>query len=148
MREPIEVSRISHYTKKGIWMLELFRSTETWKSIKGYEGLYEISSYGRVKGLVHNIIRKQNTSTTGYFQIRLSKNGMPGYYQVHRLIALAFIPNIEGKPHINHIDANKKNNNINNLEWVTPMENVHHAIRLELHPHTRYHKVLSSIGLE
>lgn len=116
-----------------------------WKPIKGYEGLYEISSTGQIKSLPrkkglkngHYYITKEkilktSMTTTGYRKIELTKNGTKKSKKVHRLIAKAFIPNEEGKPNINHIDGNQLNNNISNLEWCTQRENIIHAYSIGL----------------
>ena len=88
---------------------------EEWKSIKDYEGLYEVSNMGRVKSLNYRNsgiekILKLNKSKQGYLRITLNKNGDRKTFQVHRLVAEAFIPNIDNKPEIDHIDTNKENN--------------------------------------
>jgi len=102
---------------------------EIWKSIKGYENLYWISSFGNVRSvrkyLKHEVRR-------GYHRVDLCKNGKTKKWFVHRLVAFAFIPNPKLKPFINHIDGNKSNNKIPNLEWVTNLENIRHAIKLGL----------------
>lgn len=102
---------------------------EIWKPIKGYEGLYEVSNYGRVKSLNWNgkgavgymTLRKKNT---GYLAVLLSKNGVSKYTLVHRLVATAFIPNPENEETINHIDEDKTNNRADNLEWCSRAENI------------------------
>ena len=102
---------------------------EIWKAVKGYEGLYEVSSFGNVRslnwggtGIVRNLYLKKHNR--GYCQGELF-NGMNRHmYLVHRLVADAFIPNPNGLPHINHIDENKRNNNVDNLEWCTPSTNM------------------------
>jgi len=104
--------------------------TEIWKDVVGYEGKYKVSNLGRVKSL-HLIwngelrIISQRLSPRGYCLIHLCKIT----YRVHTLVALAFIPNIENKPEINHKDGNKQNNNVENLEWATRAENNLHAYR-------------------
>ena len=109
---------------------------EIWKDIKNYEGLYQISSYGRVKslerkdGIGRNIkerILKPGINTKKYFFISLSKNNNQKTYVIHRLVALHFIPNSLNKPQVNHIDSDKSNNYIDNLEWCTHSENIQHA---------------------
>ncbi len=101
---------------------------EVWKDIKGYEGLYQISNCGRVRSLISNKIRKFSVNHKGYFQIMLYKDNVGKNYRVNRLVAEAFIGNPYNKEQVNHIDGDKKNNHVSNLEWVTGMENIKHAI--------------------
>ena len=110
---------------------------EIWKDIKDYEGCYQISNLGNIKSLIRKNNKKEKLlkvqiSTCGYYKILLYKNNKSKHFKVHRLIAIHFIPNIYNKEQINHIDGNKLNNNINNLEWVTPKENMQHAVRTGL----------------
>lgn len=109
-------------------------TTEIWKDIEEYEGLYKISNLGRVKSckLIHKgkeKILRQSLTYKGYLQVCLSKNNKQKTFRVHRLVAKAFIPNISNKPQINHIDSNKQNNEISNLEWVDNGENQKHAFK-------------------
>lgn len=113
---------------------------EIYKSIKGYEGLYEVSNLGNVKSLKK--VRGRALSgerllkphiVNGYVMVTLCKDSKPFNASVHRLIAEAFIPNPENKETINHIDGNKQNNSIDNLEWATQRENNIHAYRTGLH---------------
>jgi len=112
-----------------------------WKPIRGYEGLYEISDKGQVKSLIgwngkryinREKILKPTKTTTGYWKIELVKNKNRKSKKIHRLIAIAFIPNPEKKPNINHIDGNPLNNSLENIEWCTQKENVDHALRIGL----------------
>lgn len=111
---------------------------EIWKSVKGYEGIYEISSFGRVKSLgrkgsgasIKDRILKPGLSTSGYLFYNLCINNNPKIHQAHRLVALHFIPNPENKKEVNHIDADKHNNFVDNLEWATPSENIRHGLRM------------------
>jgi len=109
--------------------------------IKGYEGLYSITIYGDVytwgngksftsDGKLKYL--KQTLKRNGYWQVKLFKNGMRKYYNIHRLVAQTFIPNPDNKPEVNHIDGFKDNNKPDNLEWVTSRENQLHAFRLGL----------------
>lgn len=109
--------------------------TEIWEPIKGYENLYEVSNLGRVKSLNYGRTRKEQVlkpvkNNKGYLLVDLCKNRKIKRFLIHRLVAQTFIPNPENKPHINHIDCNPKNNNVNNLEWCTPKENVQYAFKL------------------
>lgn len=111
-------------------------------------GLYQVSNFGRVKSLnyyiVNNGIRKFHSETTlslcidktGYVVVNLNKNGKRKVGKVHRLVAEAFIPNVTNKPQVNHIDGDKTNNNVDNLEWCTNRENQIHAVRTGLTHHT------------
>ena len=108
---------------------------EVWKDIKGYNGDYQVSSIGRVKSKKikkHKILkpgyRLSNKKKTYDFVV-LCKNNNCKKHSVHRLVAQAFIPNPENKPQVNHIDFNKKNNNVSNLEWCTISENKLHDIK-------------------
>lgn len=107
---------------------------EEWRDIEGYEGLYQVSNLGRVKSLKprykNKIILKQEINHFGYLQICLSNPRKT--HKVHRLVAQAFIPNPENKPQVNHIDGNKLNNKVENLEWNTAHENNLHACRTGL----------------
>ncbi len=109
---------------------------EIWKDIHGYEGLYQVSNLGNVRSLhyrakskgskIQNL--KQQINKGGYLKVTLLKNGKAKNFFVHRLVACEFIPNPNNKPQINHLDGNKSNNTINNLEWATNSENQTHAI--------------------
>lgn len=102
---------------------------EIWKEIKGYEGRYMISSFGRVKSLLRN---KENIlalkDIRGYKNACLwSKEQKRRTIQVHRIVANHFIPNPLNKPQVNHINHKKDDNRVENLEWVTNSENVKHS---------------------
>ena len=101
-------------------------------SIVGYEGKYDITSDGDIISLNYNNTGKQQKlkyrlNKKGRPYINLCINGKYKSYEIHRLVAEAFIPKIEGKEQVNHIDGNKQNNSIKNLEWVTRDENMQHA---------------------
>lgn len=119
---------------------------EVWKDIQGYEGRYQVSNYGRVKSVArvssqnHSLrerIRKPETDKDGYQIVNLSKDGKVKLYKVHRLVGLAFIDNPHGYDQINHIDGDKANNHMANLEWVSASENIKHAFRTGLKEPTR-----------
>ena len=99
---------------------------EIWKDIPIYVGRYQASNLGRIKNIQTNHIMKQQVDIDGYFIVSL-EGLKKRTYKVHRLVAMTFIPNPLNKAQINHIDGNKKNNIITNLEWVTPGENIKHA---------------------
>jgi len=115
---------------------------EIWKQIKNYEGLYEVSSLGRVKSMVKvksgkrpsrgfycgkERIMNPGDNGKGYLFVNLSKNKKSNRYYVHRLVAENFIKNDERKRCVNHKDCDKSNNKLSNLEWVTEYENSIHS---------------------
>ena len=104
---------------------------EIWKDIPGYEGIYQASTLGRIKSTKRNIIMKQGVHRDGYYKIKLSNHGKRKWHQAHRLIALTFIDNPNELKCVNHIDENKLNNNISNLEWCTTSYNNCYGTRLQ-----------------
>lgn len=116
---------------------------EIWKDIEDYEGLYQVSNLGRVKSLdrkvnhifgeriVKGIILK-HSETTNYNAVMLNKEGIVRKVNIHRLVAKSFIANPQNKATVNHIDGNKRNNRVDNLEWVTQSENVKHSYAMGL----------------
>lgn len=103
---------------------------EIWKDIRGYEGLYQVSNFGRVRR--RSKVLHLNTNTYGYKHVTLSKGNVQKTAVIHRLVASAFIENPLGLPQINHKDGDKSNNAVGNLEWVTQKENNRHAINSNL----------------
>lgn len=104
---------------------------EEWTHVNGFDGLYIISNLGSVKSFHKGYWKtlKSSKSKKGYLVVILCKNGKETSYQVHRLVALHFIPNPENKPQVNHIDEDKENNTVSNLEWMTNKENSNHGTR-------------------
>lgn len=120
---------------------------EIWKDINGYNGKYRVSSLGNVMSVNYlntktDRILSAKKHHTGYLIVRLSGGSRDSIksFMVHTLVANAFIENPLNKPCINHIDGNKENNRVDNLEWVTYKENMHHAIVNGLrNPHRNNH---------
>jgi len=108
---------------------------EVWRDIAGFEGKYQISNLGRVKSILKTMtkIRKPRIHSSGYWCLNLTVNYKWKSVTIHRLIAIAFIPNPNNYRTVNHIDGNKQNNDISNLEWCTQKENCKHAFRTGLH---------------
>ena len=106
---------------------------EIWKPILNYEGLYEVSNWGRVKSLKFGKERilKPGTNKYGYLIVILCKNGKVKSFSVHRLVAEAFLPNPHNYPCVNHKDECKTNNNVNNLEWCTYTYNNNYGTKIE-----------------
>lgn len=111
---------------------------EIWKSVVGYEGKYQVSNKGRVRSLNYHRekrikIMKSRIMDSGYEDIRLCENGKNKAHLMHRLVAKAFIPNPDNKRCVNHIDGDKSNNLLDNLEWVSYQENTDHALENDLY---------------
>lgn len=108
---------------------------ENWKSVVGYEGVYEVSDHGRVKrislpsGKPLNRLLKQSISKQGYLVVGLCLNSKPKVFGVHRLVAFSFIGEPPSNRHVvAHNDGNKKNNALNNLRWASPSENLYDTV--------------------
>ena len=112
---------------------------EIWKEIKGYEGLYEVSSEGRVRNLIKgNYLSLKNLN--GYQRVGLCIHHKQKWFFVHRLVAQTFIPNPEEKPEVDHINCDRCDNRVENLRWVTSKENNNNPI-------TRKNKSACRIGI-
>lgn len=120
-------------------------TTEIWKDIPNYEGIYQVSNFGRVKRLQTSFMRKRQGKLNlkekelkgtinffGYHRVMFYKNSKGESIAIHRLVAQLFIENINNKPQVNHIDGNKTNNHVSNLEWCNNSENQLHAWKLGL----------------
>ena len=121
---------------------------EIWKDIAGYEGYYQVSNLGRVKSVSrkvsngHGMVAKEerilqpNTLAKGYYQVTLYNGETRKCFQVHRLVASAFIPNVDGYPQVNHRNGDKQDNRADNLEWCDNSMNQLHAWKTGLQkPH-------------
>lgn len=127
-------------------MESIFANEEIWVDIEGYEGIYQVSNFGRIKSLSRPIfngkgyflskerILKGSKNEKGYLQVELL--GKPTL--IHRIVAIIFIPNPNNLPQVNHIDGDKSNNCVENLEWCTNSENQLHAYRLGLNKRSEY----------
>ena len=113
---------------------------EIWKDIEGYEGLYQVSNLGRIKSVkrtkpngyqIKVRFLKPSIDKDGYSRVVLSRDGESTTYQVHRLVAFAFVRKEHQKPEVNHIDENKSNNEDSNLEWCTRKENINHGTAIQ-----------------
>lgn len=100
---------------------------EKYKDIDGYNGRYQVTSWGRVYSVDKQRFIRQEETEKSYLRVDLvDENGKRKHHKVHRLVAKAFIQNPDNKEQVNHIDGNKHNNSITNLEWVTGSENKEH----------------------
>lgn len=129
-----------HRGKAQTKMNMINNKQESWKNIKGYETFYKISSLGRVKSLAKTITRKDGEvknlsekiikpflTKKGYKQIVLTKDGDKKKHYIHRLVAQAFIPNPNNLPEVNHINEDKLDNEVVNLEWLSRIDNMRHG---------------------
>ena len=115
---------------------------EIWKDIKGYEGIYKISNFAKVKRVApyknqynkkwksNKILKTNHKNLNGYCIVILCKNNKRHCFTLHRLVAQTFIPNPNNLPQVNHIDGNKENNIVDNLEWCTCSENLYNSYRV------------------
>ena len=108
---------------------------EEWKNIEGYNNLYEVSNLGSIRIIENKELLHQSNTENEYKIVRLMLGDKKVGRVAHKFIALAFIPNSENKPEVNHLDLDKRNNKLNNLEWCTHKDNCLHA-----------HQVYAAIG--
>ena len=125
---------------------------EEWKDIKGFEGWYQVSNLGQVRSVERQInnngtlqtykshILKQSITNKGYYYVVLYKNSKGYHKNIHRLIAEHFIDNLNNLPCVNHIDGDKKNNSLSNLEWCSHQYNIQHTYKNHLVDHSSQQK--------
>lgn len=119
--------------------------SEVWKSIPGFEGLYEASTHGRIRSVdrlvtgkngvtkpFHGRVLAPRPMNAGYLMVNLCKDGKAVNYLIHRLIATTFLPNDDDLAEVNHIDGVKSNNVLSNLEWMSRVRNIRHAMGMGL----------------
>lgn len=132
---PVPLEENKQMIWRVIWFGLIINTGEKFRDVVGYEDYFQISNLGRLYSKRSNKILSQTISKTGYYTHATKiggRNGIDKCFRIHRLIAQAFIPNPENKPFVNHIDGNKLNNDISNLEWVTNKENIQHASHMGL----------------
>lgn len=121
---------------------------EIWKDIENYDGVYQVSNLGRVRTKDRMIERKYHNGYVrkgqiiklqkdkdGYLKIHLYKNGKPKMYRVNRLVAETFISNPNNLSQVNHKNLDKQDNRVENLEWISAIDNVRHAANFGLYHH-------------
>lgn len=106
---------------------------EIWKEIPGYKTRYEASNFGKIRSIRRKTIMNQRFGRNGYLWIRLSIGSKRYYHDVHRLIALTFLPNPKGLRSVSHEDNDKHNNNASNLKWCTHQYNMQKAVKDGIH---------------
>lgn len=114
--------------------------SEEWLKVKGFNN-YEVSNTGKLRNIVTGLLLKLAIDRYGYYKIQLREKELNKYTTIHRLVAETFIPNPENKPQVNHIDGNKLNNYVSNLEWATPSENIKHSYLYKLNNNTNRVKI-------
>lgn len=130
-----ENSQMNKVAKQNKYSLANFRNLpgEVWKDITDFEGFYQVSNLGRVRSIKEQIYKIRSfpiNKKLGYRQAGLCKNGLNIHKLLHRVIASAFIPNPNNYSEVNHIDGDRANNDLTNLEWCTHQQNVQHAIKV------------------
>ena len=124
---------IEHHYAHNRHHPEFFRTAEEWRPIVGHES-YSVSNYGNIKNSNGELLA-QYLTPKGYCRLQIDNKNI----FIHRLVAEAFIPNLDNKPEVNHIDGVKQNNYVTNLEWVTDGENLEHAYETGLRqPNVKY----------
>lgn len=117
---------------------------EIWKEIVGFEN-YEVSNFGRIRRKATGKFLTYSVSNWGYCRVNAYNNGVKKHISVHRAVAQAFIPNNDPERiQVNHIDCDKTNNCVTNLEWVTPVENMAHAYANDLVPSANSRAVIAT----
>lgn len=128
-----------------VFLASITLDGEKWKDVPNYEGYYCVSTKGRVvslgrcidtiggkRNMPPKLLTPKSAGNTGYYRVNLRKNGKTSTVTVHRLVATTFIPNPSNKSEIDHIDTDKTNNNVENLRWCTPKENMRNPLTMQL----------------
>lgn len=134
---------------------------EKWKDIKGYEGFYQVSTEGQVRSVDREhvylrqgtevtrrkkgVILKPATNSLGYLHVLLSKENKKEFLSVHSLVAKAFIYKEHEELEVNHIDGNKKNNSVDNLEWISHQDNIIHAFQVTYRKDLAKNRVIKAL---
>lgn len=131
--------------------LKRYDATTHWSPVKGYEGLYEISRDGEIKsverfGTRGGIMKIRYNKSDGYYRLGLTKNNIQKQKSLHRLLAESFLPNPDNLPEVNHINGDKLDNSLNNLEWCTKQHNIQHAFRTGLNSGEKWSGLKSSVA--
>lgn len=132
-----KIIKASRLKMKGLYKFEKWRDLSNFENGK-YSGLYKVSTFGRVYNIKRGKVLKPWVNNHGYLQVGLCKNGERQQVTVHRLVATEFIPNLNNKPCIDHLDRNPKNNKVNNLRWCTQQENMNNELTLANMTNGRY----------
>ncbi|WP_460672395.1 NUMOD4 motif-containing HNH endonuclease [Larkinella ripae] len=134
---PMKVQRCGIGRKDKLAAIDL--PGEEWRAMVGYEGRYEVSNLGRIKSVPFVHPRTGNTLRGNLLRVSTNKDGYSYFralgsknIRVHRAVAMAFLPNPNALPEVNHIDGNKQNARLSNLEWITREDNIQHALRTGL----------------
>ena len=120
---------------------------EIWKDIPDYEGLYQVSNLGRVKSVKNGCVKSYHKNRRGYCMVELYKSNRREHKYIHRLVARVFIPKSEWKETINHKDENKENNRLDNLEFMSFIENIKYGTRGERSGKNRINHPLRSLQI-
>ena len=125
--------------------MEKYSNMKIWKSVENYKNSYEVSTDGDVRRIGNEKMLTPRKHTNGYLRVSLCEGGTVKDFYIHRLVAAAFIENNLNKTDVNHIDGNKQNNMLQNLEWLTRSENQIHAFKTGLNKISDHHKKANAV---
>lgn len=132
----------------ALGFVEYRYNMEIWKDIAGYEGYYSVSNNGKILSIRKKKLLASRIGNTGYVSVHLSIRGKSKRYSIHRLVAKAFIENPNNLPQVNHKDGIKTNNCVENLEWITCVENLKHSYKIRLENMTITEEIVRKVYLD